>query len=80
MKQLKITVYKGNTSEPETTIKIPLTALRIVNALIPKKVREKMANEGINIQEIVKAMETGDAKGKLVEIEGKDEHIVISAE
>ena len=80
MKQLKISIYKGNTSNPDTTIKIPLTALKIANALIPKKIREKMVGEGIDLQEIVKAMETGDASGKLMEIQSKDEHIVISAE
>ena len=80
MKELHISIYKGDVSYPTTAIKIPLTALKIVNALIPKIVKEKVLGEGIDLKEIIKATETEGASGKLVEIQSKDERIVISVE
>ena len=78
MKELKIAIYKGDVSNPETTVKIPLSALKIVNALIPKKIKEKILNEGVNLQEIIKATEAEDVSGKLMEIQDKEDHIIIS--
>ena len=80
MKELKISIYKKKAPTPDTTIKIPLSSLKIVDALIPKKVKEKMVSEGVELQAILKAAETTDVTGKLVEIQDKDEYIVISAE
>jgi len=73
MKELKIIIHKGDASNPESKIMIPLTALKIVHTLISKKVKEKMIAEGIDLQEVIKATEPKDASGKLMEIDDKDD-------
>ena len=78
MKELRISIHKGKVIDPETTIVIPFTALKIVNHLAPKKLTEKMSNEGIDLEEILKAAETTNISGKLLEIQHKDGRIVIS--
>jgi len=78
MKELRISIHKGKVTDPETTIVIPFTALKIVNLLAPKKLTEKMSNEGIDLEEILKAAETTNISGKLLEIQYKDGHIVVS--
>ncbi|MFQ6087885.1 MAG: hypothetical protein ACE5K0_03155 [Candidatus Methanofastidiosia archaeon] len=80
MKELKISIYKRNASDPDTAVRIPLTSLKVMDALIPKNVRERMVDEGIDLQEILKATETKKASGKLMKIQEKDEHVVIPVE
>ncbi|MFQ6088661.1 MAG: hypothetical protein ACE5K0_07155 [Candidatus Methanofastidiosia archaeon] len=80
MKELKISIYKRSASDPDTTIRIPLSALEIVHTLIPKKVNEKIVDEGIDLQEILKEIKAKDTSGKLAEIQDKDERVVISVE
>ena len=80
VKELKISIYEGNAVNPDTVIKIPLTTLKIACALIPKKVSEKMGASGIDFQEILKLAEAGNVSGKLLEIQDKNDHIVISIE
>jgi len=78
MKELRISIYKGKAPETDVTIVIPFTALKIVNLLAPKKLRDKMDDEGIDLQEIIKAAEVTNTSGKLLEMQDKDGHIVVS--
>jgi hypothetical protein len=80
MKELKISIYKGDSKKPETEVKIPLTGLKIVKDLVPKKAREKLAKKGVDIEKIIKSIEKEKKHGKLLEIQDKEDHIIISVE
>ncbi len=80
MKELKISIYKGDSKKPETEVKIPLTGLKIVKDILPKKAREKLAEKGIDIENILKSIEKEKAHGKLIEIQDKEDKIIISVE
>jgi hypothetical protein len=48
--------------------------------LVPKKAREKLAKKGIDIEKIIKTIEKEKTHGKLLEIQDKEDHIIISVE
>ena len=80
MANLKIRVFHGE--EPEATITIPDSALKVAQKLIPRKAAEAMQDKGVDLEEIIKLAENPEAMGTLVEIEGhgKNERIIISLE
>ena len=82
MADLKIRIYKGNLSEPETTITIPGNILKIASKLIPKKLATFLQEKGIDVDELIKLSENPEARGTLVEIEEhkKNEKVVIALE
>ncbi len=80
MKELKIMIYEGKKSTPETTVKVPLKAIGILTALTPKKVKQEMAEGGIDLRELLKAAASAKASGTLAEIEQKGKRIIISVE
>jgi hypothetical protein len=82
MADLKIKVYKGGNSEPETTVTVPGGVLKIASKLIPKQAMETLQEKGIDLDEIVRLSENPDAHGTLVEVEEhkKNERVVISLE
>ena len=69
MTDLKIRVFKSDEEEPDTTITIPGKILKIASTIIPKKLAEKLQEEGIDIDEIIRLSENPDAQGTLVEVE-----------
>lgn len=80
MKGLKISIYKGDATEPDKTIRIPLAAAKMMSTLMPEGLRQKMASEGIDLEQILRAAESGGVSGTLAEIEEKGQRIVISSE
>jgi hypothetical protein len=82
MADLKIRVFKGRESEPETTVTVPGGVLKIASKLIPKRAAEALQERGIDLEEIIKLAENPDARGTLVEIEEhkKNERIVVALE
>ena len=82
MADLKIRVFKGGNSNPETTITIPGGILKIASRLIPKQAATALLEKGIEIEELVRLADNPEARGKLVEIEehNKNERVVISLE
>jgi NOL1/NOP2/fmu family ribosome biogenesis protein len=80
VKELKINIFKGDATEPETSIKIPINPLKAVKALMPDKVRKKMAEKGIDLEEIHKKIVNAEISGKILEIQDKEDHIIISVE
>ena len=82
MADLKIRIYKGNLSDPETTITIPGNILKIASKLIPKKLAAFLQEKGIDVDELIKLSENPEARGTLVEIEEhkKNEKVVIALE
>ena len=82
MKNLRIRVYKHGGDQPDTTVTIPGSVLRLASRLIPKRAQEAMLGEGIDIGELVQLAEQPDVQGTLIEIEehAKNERIVIALE
>jgi len=63
MADLKIRVFKGGESSPETTVTILGGALKIASKLIPKQTAVALQEKGIDLNEIVSLSENPDAKG-----------------
>jgi hypothetical protein len=82
MADLKIRVFKGDASDPETTVTVPGGVLTIASKLIPKQASTALQEKGIDINEIIKLAENPDARGTLVEVEEhrKNEKTVIALE
>ena len=80
MQTLKLHIYKPNKSEPETKISIPLSVLSVSEKLLPKKVKESLNNEGIDIGELATLFGKQGPKGKLIEVENPTERLVIIVE
>ena len=52
MPSLIIREYKSGSDNPETTVKIPGTVLKIATKLIPRKALAVMQDQGIDLEEI----------------------------
>lgn len=80
MANLKIRVFHGD--QPEATITIPDSALKVARKLIPRKASEAMQDKGVDLDEIIRLAENPEAMGQLMEIEGhgNNERIIISLE
>ena len=72
----------GLGEKPLTTVSIPLAVIKMVKSLIPKKAKEELQKEGIDIQEIIKLSESPDFTGTVLEVENheKSEKVIISIE
>jgi hypothetical protein len=73
MADLKIRVFKGRESVPETTVTVPGSVLKIASKLIPKRAAESLQDKGIDLDEIIKLAENPEARGTLVEVEDEEE-------
>lgn len=80
MASLMIRVFKPDEAEPETKITIPLDVIRTASKLLPKKVAAKLEQEGIDLNEIAALADREEVSGTLIEIEGRNEKVVISIE
>jgi len=82
MTKLCIKKFEKDNEKPLTTVSIPLAVLKIVKSLIPKKAKEELQKEGIDIQEIIKLSDSPDFTGTVLEIDNheKNEKIIISLE
>jgi hypothetical protein len=82
MSDLKIRIYKSNSTDPSTTVTVPGSVLKIASKLIPKQAMDTLHEKGIDLEEVIKLSENPEAKGTLVEVEehDKDEKIVIALE
>ena len=82
MAKLCIKKYENGNEKPLKTISIPLAVLKIVKNLIPKKVKDELQKEGIDIQEIIKLSESPDFTGTVLEVDNheKNEKVIISLE
>jgi hypothetical protein len=82
MADLKIRVFKGSESAPETTVTIPCGILKIASSLIPRQATETLQKKGIDLDAIIRLSENPDAHGTLIEVEEhkKNEKIIISLE
>jgi hypothetical protein len=82
MADLRIRVFKGAETEPSTTVTIPAGVLKIASSFIPAQAAAELREQGIDLDEIIRASEDPDAHGTLVEVEDheKDQRIIVSVE
>jgi hypothetical protein len=82
MTKLCIKKFEQGNEKPLTTVSIPLAVIKMVKSLIPKKAKEELQKEGIDIQEIIKLSESPDFTGTVLEVDNheKNEKIIISLE
>ena len=82
MTKLCIKKFEQENEKPLTTVSIPLVVIKMVKSLIPKKAKEELKKEGIDIQEIIKLSESPDFNGTILEVENhvKNEKVIISLE
>jgi hypothetical protein len=82
MASLKIRVFKGNDSSPNTTFTIPLGVLKVASKMIPKKAAAALEDKGVDINQIVELAQHEDIRGTIVEIEEhkKNEKVIIAIE
>ncbi len=80
MADLKIQVFKDG--KAETTVKIPGGILKIASKLLPKKVTTALAEEGIDLDELIKLSTNPELCGTLVEVDEpeKGRRVIISLE
>tara|TARA_B100000902_G_scaffold308324_1_gene297456 strand:+ start:73 stop:324 length:252 start_codon:yes stop_codon:yes gene_type:complete len=82
MKKLCIKKFEQKNKKPLTTVSIPIFVIKMVKSLIPKKAKEELQKEGIDIQEIIKLSDSPDFTGTVLEVDNheKNEKIIISLE
>lgn len=82
MADVKIRVFKGGEAQPETTVTIPGSVLKVASKLIPKQAAAALQDKGIDLDELIKLSQNPEVQGMLVEVEEhkKNEKIVISLE
>jgi hypothetical protein len=82
MANLKIRVFKGGETNPETTCTIPAGILNIASKLIPQQATAALREKGIDLDEIIRLSASPDAHGTLLEVEDhkKNERVVIALE
>ena len=79
---LKIRIFRGGETEPETTLTIPVAILRFATRLMPKQVASALQEYGIDLHQLVEVSRQEDVQGTLVEIERhkKNDKIIIAIE
>ena len=82
MADVKIRVYKDDEAQPETTVTIPGSVLKVASKLIPKQAAFALQDKGIDLDELIKLSANPEVRGTLVEVEEhkKNERVVISLE
>ncbi len=82
MAKLKIRIYNNFETDPKTTISIPLEILRFASRFVPAKLRDSLAQKGIDVELLADLANSEEVQGTLVEIEEhkKNEKTVISVE
>jgi len=78
---LKIEIYKSTSEvKPECSVTIPLKFLEVSSTLLPKRLKDILKRESIEIESCKSLTKIKDVKGTLIEIESLTERMVISVE
>jgi hypothetical protein len=80
VKQLRILVYRPGEAEPKTRISINLALARLASKILPRKIRQDIEKEGVDLDEVLSLIAKENVRGQLIEIEKPGERIVISVE
>ena len=81
MDNLLIEIYKSKSEvKPDCVARVPLRFLEVSSSLLPKKLKDVLKRESIEIEPCKSLIKDKDVKGTLIEIESLSERIVISVE
>ena len=80
MPQLRIQIYKPGETEPKTRISVNLGLARLASKILPRKIKQDLEKEGVDLDEVLALIARENVRGKLVEIEKPTERIVISVD
>jgi hypothetical protein len=69
MRSLKIREFKIGSDTPEETVTIPLSILKIVAKVIPKKALAALQQNDIDTEEIQKLADNPEIQGIILEVE-----------
>lgn len=78
---VKVQVYQqGVTEDPDVTVSVPLSAVKVAARLMPEDVRQRLLAEGVDVPQLVEAAEAEGVRGVLAVVEKDARRIVISLE
>jgi hypothetical protein len=80
MAELKVLIYKAGAAEPYSKVIVPLKTLGLVARLLPGKVADALAREGIDLDRVAAVSATSGPIGTLLEVESAEERVVILIE
>ena len=80
METLKLHIYKGGQTKPETIVTIPLAVLPVSVNLLPQKIQASLEKHGIDLDSLSQLVGKKARRGTLIEIEHGSEKMVISVE
>jgi hypothetical protein len=82
VRSLRIKVFKGSETSPETTCTIPAAVLKVAFKLVPKQAMAALHEKGIELEEIIRLSSDPNVHGTLLEVEDhkKKERVVIALE
>lgn len=81
-KYLKIFIYKDGGDTPSMHISVPLVVLHVAKNFLPKKIREDLEENEIDLGEILDNVEKQDLTGRIIDFTNakKGKRIVIEIE
>ncbi|MCP4347733.1 MAG: hypothetical protein GY795_19700 [Desulfobacterales bacterium] len=77
VKNLKIHIHKSGRKEPEEKVTIPLSVFQVGEKLLPRKVKELLQREEIDLTGLTELAGMQKPNGELITIEKSTEKIVI---
>ena len=77
-KFIKILVEENG--EEKVNISIPILLAKTALKIMPKKAKEQMEDQNVNLDSILAAIDDDSAKGKIVDINDDGDHVSISLE
>lgn len=80
MDRLKIHLYRAGKTEPETVVTVCVAGLRTALRVLPRKVKETLAREGIDLVELAQTSAEDCPAGVLLEVENAVERLTVSLE
>ena len=81
MKNLKIEIYKSKSEvKAEVAVTIPFGAINVSMHLLPKRVRNILDKEGIDITKCKDLVKEQKVTGTMIEFETPGERMIISVE
>ncbi len=78
-KMLRVRVMGDDKDVKKVNVNLPLELIEMGLQFVPKEAREKMREKGIELEAIIKMIESG-AEGKLVEVDADGKQIIIAIE
>ena len=75
---LRIKVFDKKKNKTKTNINIPLSLAKIALKFIPKKAKEKMDIQGLDVDAVLNMIKQGVSDGKIVEVDEEDEQISVT--